>query len=148
MEPEIIYNGFFDYLIDFPHDNNGHLGNPRYFDICEDVRGKLLDQFGWSDKFFNEQGIAMRRKKYLEANFIDDLKTGDKVKIYLEFLKLGPVIFDMHFKFFNQLENLVFEAHTKDTFVEIGKTKPKPIPIPSFFLNGMREYMETSKSKI
>ena len=103
MEPETIYNGFFEYLVNFKNDGNGHLGNPRYFDICEQVRFDFLSNFGWSDKSFNEQGIAMRRKKYLEADFIDDLRIGDKVKVYLEFIKQGNVIFDMHFKFFNSL---------------------------------------------
>jgi acyl-CoA thioesterase FadM len=139
---ELLFQDYFDYIIDYPNDKNGHLGNDKYFCICEEIRAKFLEEFGWSDYYFNEKGIAMRRAQYTNATFIKDIKMGEKIKISLEFLRLGNVSFDMHFKFFSRLEDLVFDAHTKDTFVDMKREIPRPIPIPEFFITAIKGYKE------
>jgi acyl-CoA thioesterase FadM len=143
MPEELLYENSFNFQVYHKNDGNGHLGNPKYFDYCELARCRFLVEFGWSDPFFNIKGVAMRRKKYIEPDFSGDLKQGDKVRVDLRFLLLGEVKFDMHFRFFNDLGELVFETHTKDTFVKPreGK-KPRPTPIPDFFLSRLREHRD------
>ena len=50
---ELLYEGQFDHTISLSNDRNGHLGNPGYFSICEQVRYDWMSQFGWNDKNFN-----------------------------------------------------------------------------------------------
>lgn len=135
---KLLYQGSFFQQICYDNDENNHLGNARYFDLCEEVRADLLTGMGFSDRKFNLEGIAMRRKKYVDVNFHGDLREGDYFRVDLRFVQAGKVKFDMHFNFYNELGELVFEAHTKDTFVKLGSgKKPKPIEIPQFFIDSI-----------
>lgn len=131
----LVYKGNFDFVVNLKNDGNGHLGNDKYFYLCENIRKNFLRSFCWSDKKFTDEGNSQRRREYLIAKYFKSIKKGETINSILEIYSGNGLFFYMNFKFFNKKGEFVFEALTKDFFVN---KEEKPIKTPEFFYDKIR----------
>jgi YbgC/YbaW family acyl-CoA thioester hydrolase len=131
-----LYEGTYNQKVYHNSDGNGHLNNADYFSYCENVRNLFLEQFGWSDEKFNQNGIAQRRRS-LESEFKLPLKKGDVFEVRLKVYEGKDPFFHVLFDFFNKDKNIVFRCLTNDLFVSIAMEKP--IKVPNFFYDALQK---------
>ncbi len=134
---ELIYQSNFECLVYHENDGNGHLNTANYDAYTEETRRRFLKNFDWSDKKFNKQGIAQRRKNF-NGEHKYELKKGDLFNILLQIYEGDRVFFHMYFEFLKDGKTLAFQMLTKDYFVSVSNGQVKPIKIPEFFYDKIR----------
>jgi len=111
-----------------------HLGNDSLVSIIHEARVQALRLFGYTELNIDGAGLIMSD---LAVEYKNEGFAGDVLKVELFIGDISSVSFELYYRISNQSDLLI--AYAKTTMVCFDYFKRSVVPIPSNFLNIIRD---------
>jgi len=136
---EKLYEGSFPMRVEHVNDSYGHLHHDAYFVYVDVVTDRFLSLLGFSHEILIEKMGVCLVKHSGRDKYHKELRQFDKFDVAFEVCSRGETFLDFVYKFLKSEDEkgvVAFKYDSTWTFVD-AKIR-KPIPIPNFFLDALR----------